>query len=277
MHNELPHDVKFPAAATRLHQGIADVADAVHIMNSCTPAVVAATYEIPAEKIVVIPHPSYAGVYGPRLDAREAVRILGGRQSDEELVRVLFLGQIRPYKGVDSLFDAVEALARSGRAVELLLGGRTTDDLTGRLGELAAAGVSVVSHLGYVPDDDLPTWLSAADVVVLPYRKVLNSGSLHLAATYGVPVLLPDERHLRVDYGAEAWVRFFDPTSPSESIEASLRETWFRDDAVREAALAFSRRLLPGAISRRYADLVADLEAGSFVSTYEPDQPAGEG
>ncbi|MFJ2759463.1 glycosyltransferase [Nocardioides sp. NPDC087217] len=259
VHNELPHDTAFHAAAVRLHQGIADLADVVHVMNSQTVQVVADAYRIHPAKVIHIPHPSYAGVYGsslPKAEAREAI----GAGSDT--TGVLFLGQIRPYKGINSLFDAVALAAASVDGLEMLLAGKTSVDLTERLDALADAGVAVTSHLDFVPDEEISDWFSAADVMVLPYEKVLNSGSLHLAATYGVPVVIPDEPHLRADFGHEPWVRFFDPGDAAASIAEILESRWFEAEAVAQAALAFSRRLAPAGISRSYADLIDRLYAG---------------
>jgi glycosyltransferase involved in cell wall biosynthesis len=42
-----------------------------------------------------------------------------------------------------------------------------------------------------VPDDELQVYFNACDVVALPFRKVLNSGSLLLAMSFGCPVAAP--------------------------------------------------------------------------------------
>jgi GT2 family glycosyltransferase/glycosyltransferase involved in cell wall biosynthesis len=269
VHNELPHDTAFHAAAVRLHQGIADLADVVHVMNSQTVQVVADAYRIDPAKVVHIPHPSYAGVYGSRLPKTEARGAIG---AGSDTTAVLFLGQIRPYKGINGLFDAVALAAASVDGLEMLLAGKTSVDLTARLDALADAGVAVTSHLDFVPDEAISDWFSAADVMVLPYEKVLNSGSLHLAATFGVPVVIPDERHLRADFGHEPWVRFFDPSDAAASIAQILASRWFEADDVAQAALAFSRRLAPAGISRSYADLIDRLDAGQ--PAVEPDPHA---
>ena len=44
---------------------------------------------------------------------------------------------------------------------------------------------------GYVPHDDVPLYFAAADVVVLPFRKVTTSGSALLALSLGRPVVAP--------------------------------------------------------------------------------------
>ena len=78
--------------------------------------------------------------------------------------------------------------------------------------------------LRFLPDDELPTLLAAADLVVLPYRRIQNSGSAILALSANRPVLVPDlgaMRELQADVGGE-WVRLYDGELAAEDLLASL-------------------------------------------------------
>ena len=58
--------------------------------------------------------------------------------------------------------------------------------------------------LRFLPDDVLPVVLAAADLIVLPYRRIQNSGSAILALSANRPVLVPDlgaMRELQDDVG----------------------------------------------------------------------------
>ena len=103
--------------------------------------------------------------------------------------------------------------------------------------EYYISDVRVTSNLGFVSEADVATWFSAANVVVLPYRKVLNSGSMMLAATFGVPLVLPADELLLADYGDEAWIRFFDPSRAAESIAELLDGDWYLQSGTIEAAM----------------------------------------
>ncbi|GAB4083720.1 glycosyltransferase [Myceligenerans cantabricum] len=260
VHNVLPHDAGYPAAAIDLHRGLAELADAVHVLSPGTAEAVADDYVIPAGKIVVLPHSSYHGVYGRRADRAAARTHLGGRPG---ATGVLFFGQMRPYKGLDQLFEAARRAVAEDADVELLLAGKPAPGLHEAIAALAADGVPVTSALRFIADEEVATWFSATDVAVLPYRKILNSGTMHLAATYGVPTVLPDEPHLRTAYGDEPWVRFFDPGDPTASISDLITGDWHRDPVVHAAALAFARHRTPTRMARDYARLVARLGAGS--------------
>ncbi|BDZ51535.1 peptidase M14 [Frondihabitans sucicola] len=250
LHNVVPHDVRHEAIELELCRYLAERADVIHTMTDDVAEVAAPFYALDARKIVVIPHPSYQGVYPSQVDRGDARSRFGLAEGEHA---ILFFGQLRPYKGLDALLSAV-ALA-SPRPPVLLLAGRAGDDDRAAIEALLPDGVRVITHYEHVDDADVQRWFRAADVAVLPYRRVLNSGTLHLAATFGLPVVLPDEVHLRRAFGGEEWIAWFDPARPVESL-ADLLGSPTTFELPREAAAAFSHRLAPYALSERYADLL---------------------
>jgi D-inositol-3-phosphate glycosyltransferase len=128
---------------------------------------------------------AYAGAPLPRSDARRRL----GLRSDA--VYALFFGLIKEHKGLDVLLDAF-ALARDERPqLRLLIAGepmiswRKYADRISRL-EL---GPFIDLHLGFVPSDRVSLYFSAADLVVLPYGEIFQSGVAVAAFTYGRPVV----------------------------------------------------------------------------------------
>ena len=100
---------------------------------------------------------------GPKPDARRRV----GLEPDGDPV-ILFVGNLLPVKGVDSLIDACGLLAADGNRFRCLIIG------LGPLGESLQAQVDRlglrdrVTLLGAKPQTELPDWYRAADVFVLP-------------------------------------------------------------------------------------------------------------
>ena len=257
VHNALPHDSKYPETAIRLHAEIARVADIIHVLSTPTVDAVNGVFELPEHKIRVLEHSSYMGVYGDREPMGAAREAIG---ASPEARTVLFFGQLRPYKGLDQLFDA-SILLQDQHPVELLLAGKPAPELKAELQRITGSGVAVTRALRFIEDNEVAAWFSAADVTVLPYRKVLNSGSMMLAATFGVPLVLPAEEALLADYGDEPWIRFFDTERASESIAEILADDWYLQSETREAALAFARGRSPVAMSRGYARLLREAQA----------------
>jgi glycosyltransferase involved in cell wall biosynthesis len=99
---------------------------------------------------------------------------------------ILFVGKFVLKKGIPVLLDAVAALKAKGRPVQLLLigGGPLEADLRARA---AALGVEAdVRFLGWVKNDELPSYYAAADVVCVPSVQDAHG------ETEGTPVVLQE-------------------------------------------------------------------------------------
>jgi glycosyltransferase involved in cell wall biosynthesis len=102
---------------------------------------------------------------------------------------LLFLGIVRPYKGVDVL---LRALAAGPEGVTLTVAGEFWGGAAPRLRRLAVElGVAdrVEFREGYVPAGRLPALFDAADALVLPYRSATASQNVWLAHTHRRPVI----------------------------------------------------------------------------------------
>jgi glycosyltransferase involved in cell wall biosynthesis len=102
--------------------------------------------------------------------------------------RLLALGIVRDYKGVDLLLDAMLDVPD----VRLTIAGEMWGDSGRRVKELAAdprlAG-RVEVHGGYVPADRIADLLARHDVLTLTYRQATASQNVLLARLHGLPVL----------------------------------------------------------------------------------------
>lgn len=256
VHNRLPHELRHPALEVRLYRALAESADAIHVMSPATPEIVADVVTLDPAKVRTIPHPSYEGVYETGV-TREDARTSFALDDDERAV--LFLGQIRPYKGVSELVAATALAAGDDDAprVRLMLAGAVKEQSREEFVASIPDELRVISQLDYVADGDLARWLRAADVAVFPYRSILNSGSVHLAATFRVPVVLPDEPHLRDQFGEQAWVSFFDRRRPVESIAELLASR--TAPPAPSTYDAFLAGISPWDVSRGYAALLSEL------------------
>jgi glycosyltransferase involved in cell wall biosynthesis len=186
----------------------------------------------------VVPHGNirdgYSGVEISQEQARSSLRI-------PSLSKVLaFFGAIEGYNGVTELAEAFSKLDDS--SLLLLIAGKcclTAQDRQ-RLENIAAVDTRVHLHLDYIPPDEVARYLRAADLVVLPFRAILNSGSAVLSLALDRPVLVPDKgslRELRTFAGAE-WVRLY-----SGDLTPKLLE-WELNDAIRGARVRGGCRAL---------------------------------
>jgi glycosyltransferase involved in cell wall biosynthesis len=139
----------------------------------------------PERPAVVLAHPAAAVVSAPetRADAR---RRLGLTDTGP---LVLFLGLVRRYKGVDLLLDAAPEIVRRTRATIAIVG-EVFPDARELLRRADASPVCerIVWKDAYVSEEEMALWLSACDVVALPYRAISGSGIAARAFAAGRPV-----------------------------------------------------------------------------------------
>lgn len=260
VHNRLPHQMRFLEPELALSQFLADSSDRIHIMSPETPEVVADLYRLPPDKVHHIPHPSYQGVHEASVPRERARDMLGLSNVGPT---ALFFGRMHPYKGVDTLLKAIAVMGDRGLSAPTLLlaGNPKTQDERAEIEAMLPVGSPVVTHFEHVEDSDIPTWFSAADVAVFPFRAILNSGSVHLSATLGVPVILPGEPHLRSQFRDEPWVRYYDPEDAAASLADLLAHPDETDHS--ESMARFSERLAPEKVSQQYLDMLRELVPSS--------------
>ncbi len=137
-------------------------------------------------KVRVIPHGDLSVVLEPPMPREEARRGLG---LDEGKLCLMF-GAIEPYKGIEEVIGFWKE-ARPG-CVLAVAGKPMSAGYGEAIARLAAVAPGVRVELGWMPEERLRQWLSAADCVVFNYRSLFNSGAASLARSYGVPQLLPE-------------------------------------------------------------------------------------
>jgi glycosyltransferase involved in cell wall biosynthesis len=254
VHNVLPHDTAYPKLDQAIRDAVVARADVVHVLSVGTVEAAAGSYEIPESKVLHVPHPSYLGAYPddvPDGDARAHYRF-GAHD-----VVFGFVGNVRPYKGVDDLLTAFEAVAGTpradGRRRRLLIAGMPSADpeILDVL-ERAKRDPNVTVDARRIPADELSTAMRASDVVVLPHRSSLNSGALLLALSFGRPVIAARSPGVTETVGEDAAI-LFDPGDVA-GLEAALRDVdRLLGPEARDAALATARRFDPDEISRNFA------------------------
>jgi beta-1,4-mannosyltransferase len=126
--------------------------------------------------------------------------------------RLLFFGLIRPYKGIDGLVSAFCDLTDSlppGPGLSLRIVGRpNSPELGAEVLGAAAADPRIGVRLGHASEAALADEVGQAELVVLPYRDMHNSGAALLALSLGRPILVPANvvtEALREEVGGE-WV-----------------------------------------------------------------------
>jgi len=187
---------------------------------------------IQKERIAVIPHGNYLHVLRPlpvQYEAREALRVNGQAKV------ILFFGQIKDVKGLDLLLEAIPEVRKAHPNVILLIAGKPwKSDFSCYEALIERLGINecCIKHIRYISDKELPLYYAAADLVVLPYRRIYQSGVVLMAMSYRKPVLVSDLPGMTeiVQDGDTGFVfRQGDVASLVEKLIAALNDVEARD------------------------------------------------
>jgi glycosyltransferase involved in cell wall biosynthesis len=182
-HNVLPHEPVF-ADDVSARRCLVTSSDLV-IAHSQSTLDQLAGLGMTASKVAIIRH----GPVG-QVPPAEALRVPGTGDGPRHF---LFIGHVKEYKGVDDLLTAYMTLLPDVTAHLTVAGECTDPELRSRLNATAGtAGTSITLRLQRLQEDEIARLLSAADAVVLPFRRVTTSGSAMLALTYGRPLIVPN-------------------------------------------------------------------------------------
>jgi glycosyltransferase involved in cell wall biosynthesis len=142
-------------------------------------------FRLPPERIQVIPHGDLSVTLGTPVPAADARRALG---LGEERLALVF-GAVEPYKGQEEL---IAWWRRARPALTLAIVGKPVSSAyQAHIEEMVDEIPGVITRFGWLADEDLKLWLSAADVVLFNYRQIFTSGAANLAQSWGVPLILP--------------------------------------------------------------------------------------
>jgi glycosyltransferase involved in cell wall biosynthesis len=156
-------------------------------------------FRIPESKISVIPFGINNTVLNTSLTSAEAKRQLNVNSSDKVM---LFFGNIAPYKGLEYLIAAFGELLEKDRSYRLLIVGKPKgpesywNEIRRRIAD-KDIGDRVVEKIEYVPDEATELYFKAADVLILPYTRVFQSGVLFLGYSFGLPAIAADVGSLK--------------------------------------------------------------------------------
>jgi glycosyltransferase involved in cell wall biosynthesis len=158
-------------------------------------------FPVKESKIAIIKHGMNNRVM-QRGISREEARMHFGLKSEEKVV--LFFGNIDYYKGLDVLVDSLLLLPEEFRQnLKVLIAGNSKyPDYTGPVIEKTKSSElkdCVISRIGYIPDEEVEYYFTAADCIVLPYRNIYQSGVVFMAYTFGLPLLAADVGNFKND------------------------------------------------------------------------------
>jgi D-inositol-3-phosphate glycosyltransferase len=158
-------------------------------------------FHVLPEKVVVIPHGINNRMVRRGMTQKEARTKLGIELAART---ILFFGQIDEYKGIEKLIEAASLLVRENPDIVLMITGKPKRQMhyAAALKSQAANMLpekNVLLRFQFIPVDEVETYFAAADCLVLPYKRIFQSGVIFLAYRFGVPIIATDVGSFRED------------------------------------------------------------------------------
>ena len=176
-------------------------------------------------RIYTVPHGNFLG-YSETGVLRDHARNFLNLQKDKKYI--LFFGQIKQSKGLDILIRALSHI--QDESVKLIIAGRpwktdfdTYDSLIASLG----LEQRIEKMIRYISDQERDFLFHASDILVIPYRKIFQSGVLIMGMSYSLPIVassLPANLELKEKC---EWIEIF---SSGNDIELASKIVRFIED-----------------------------------------------
>jgi D-inositol-3-phosphate glycosyltransferase len=185
-HNVLPHERK--KLDYSLNKVIYRRADKIIVHTEYIKDKLVKNFPVSKDKVNIVPHGNFDNYLSKEEITTEGARAKLGLKATDKVL--LFFGYIREYKGLDLLLDAFEQVNKLDSSIKLLIAGNPqSKELRSKYENKLKELKNTYAFLQFIPSQDVATYLTSADIVILPYRNIDHSGIIHLAYSFGKPVI----------------------------------------------------------------------------------------
>ena len=211
------------------------LADHVFVHTPKMKTAIVKEFGVSSDRVTVIPFGINNSIPATSLSSRQAKESLGLQEIQKT---ILFFGRIKPYKGVEYLIKAFQRLALHHQEYRLIIAGKLEEGCETYWHSIQREIQGYVDtgrirlRIEFIPDSDTELYFKAADVLVLPYREIFQSGVIFLGYHFGLPVLAADVGSLKDDVveGATGFTfRTEDPADLATAIERYFASDLFAD------------------------------------------------
>jgi D-inositol-3-phosphate glycosyltransferase len=207
------------------------LADHIFVHTEKMGAELLSDFGVSRKSVTVIRHPINNAFPDTRLSPPEAKSRLGLGESDKA---ILCFGRIKPYKGIEYLLQAFQELAAKDDRYRLIIAGEVETESKEYMDSLMRAippsmeKDRIILKTQFIPDEEMELYFKAADVFVLPYKDIFQSGVLFLGYYFGLPVVVTDVGSFREDVVEKITGYVCRPGDPMDL--ARTIETYFGGD-----------------------------------------------
>jgi glycosyltransferase involved in cell wall biosynthesis len=207
-------------------------------------ASIATKFLLKADKIVVTLE-RFRRILEKKYKADNVMRILHGtlgRRVKKLRVggkTILTFGFWRKNKNLPLLIDVFRELSKKDRNVKLIVAGSSHPNFPGYLENLREmyGKMENIIFTGYVPENKLQTLFTSSTVIVLPYATATGtSGVVHLAISYGKPIIVSDLPEIREPMKEENLELILVPKNDKKALRKAIWKVLINENLQRKIA-----------------------------------------
>ncbi len=184
-HNVLPHDLPFKNIHLFCQKFLIWHCEWIRVFSLETKLTILNQYKIKEHLVKIVPEGSFVTDYPNTITKRQALSNLNLPESGKIL---LYFGLIKPYKGIIELIDAFKHIAVDNSF--LIISGKIMDHEYGQK-IISLKNDRILVFDEFVSTDKVQTFFNAADIVVSPFLKVENSGTVILSMGFSKAIIAP--------------------------------------------------------------------------------------
>jgi glycosyltransferase involved in cell wall biosynthesis len=178
----------------------------------------------------------------------------------EDAFIILFLGSIKPYKGLSLLVDTIRQVNAQTNAVHWLIVGKADDADQQALMSKASQEARVVVVQAYVSNEEVAHYHQASDVAIFPYQHIFQSAALITAMGFGLPVIATAVGSFPETLDGNGWlVPKQNANALTQAILESVSQPQLREQMGRRSLELIQTRHSPQAVAARLLALYASL------------------
>jgi len=241
LHNVIPHRTLFPTLEKCVFRIVLRMSSIVYFHTEGTKLRAKRLYNVPEVKFTKICHGNWVQEGSESYDPIRSRQILGINQNAFVLC---FFGRISPDKGLHLLIEAVSRVEIDVPVVLLVAGYPSNrnyvDNLIARSTKVPSS-TRVLFYPRWIPDSELPIFLGACDVGIVPYLQTSTPSSLLLFMSFAKPVIAPTLPEVKEFLGDSDCFLYDHPANLSTVIE---RVSASKENLPEIGKRAFRRALL---------------------------------
>ena len=202
-------------------------ADKIITHNKFSADEIISNYSFLENKIQIIPHGNYIPFIEIEKDKNFARQKIG---INENKFVLLFFGMIKSVKGLDVLLKAMPEIIKNNKEVILLIAGKPWRDDFSKYEEIIK-DLKIEKYckldIKFIDHKDVSLYYASSDIVVLPYRRIYQSGVLMMSLCYKKPVIvsdLPSFKEIIVDQETGVFFSSDDSVSLAQAVSKLMSD-----------------------------------------------------